>query len=100
MSEYLYGRCPTQLEGVTRHSRPFYFRARHGRWDLRVGPENAAPQYLDWAENEELIGDGEDPTIGEMLPADVDALITEYVGAGWVRSWEWVLAQSQGGQLR
>jgi hypothetical protein len=35
------GSCPAQASGRLGDGRPFYFRARHGRWDLSVGPAGA-----------------------------------------------------------
>lgn len=60
--DYLGGQCPLQAEG-TWDGTPFYFRVRHGRWQLGLGEdpvgETLKPQgrclkgelpaeYLDW----------------------------------------------------
>jgi hypothetical protein len=46
------GMMPNQIEG-TLNGKPFYFRARHGGWTLRVSPED-----------EEVIDSGESPSAG------------------------------------
>lgn len=85
MDEYSYGVEPTQLDGMKAGGQPFYFRARHGRWELWLGPVGAQPDYLNWWESATLVADGDDPTEGAMLPAAVDAILTEYLGSGWVK---------------
>lgn len=85
MDEYGYGVEPTQLEGMKAGGQPFYFRARHGRWDLWLGPEGAEPNYLSWWENATLVAEGDDPTEGAMPTAQVDAIVTEHLGPGWVK---------------
>lgn len=65
-----YGACPTQLHGTDKDGHSFYFRARHGDWDLEVDGK--------------LIASGEDRTGGMMDPDDVDKIVTEYLGAHWV----------------
>lgn len=79
-----YGACPTQLEGIARGGRPFYFRSRGGDWTLWAGPRNASPDYLEWCDHEELIATGNDETYGFMASGDVDAIVTEHLGSGWV----------------
>lgn len=79
-----YGAYPVQLEGLTPSGAPFYFHARHGAWHLWTGPKLADPDYLTWCEHEQLAGHGDDPTGGIMPPADVDRLITDHLGPGWI----------------
>lgn len=83
MNEYSYGVEPTQLDGMKAGGQPFYFRARHGRWDLWLGPVGAAPNYLSWWEKATLVAEGDDPTEGAMLPRQVDAIVAEHLGPGW-----------------
>ena len=85
MVEYSYGVEPTQLDGMKAGGQPFYFRARHGRWELWLGPLGAEPNYLSWWESATLAAEGDDPTEGAMLPAQVDDIVTEHLGPGWVK---------------
>lgn len=85
MNEYSYGVEPTQLDGMKAGGQPFYFRARHGRWELWIGPVDAEANYLTWRENATLVAEGDGPTEGAMFPAQVDAIVTEHLGPGWVK---------------
>lgn len=71
---HAYGSCPTQLSGITFDGVPFYFRARHGIWEL----------WAPWGNTDEvLVASGEDPTGGFMHADDVDAIVTRELGEGW-----------------
>ncbi|MGW4718906.1 hypothetical protein [Nocardia sp. NPDC004260] len=78
-----YGMCPTQLEGRAADGRPFYFRARHNSWVLRVGAPTDPDDYLGWHSHAEVIAEGDDPTGGCMDPEEVDRLVTAHLGEGW-----------------
>jgi len=82
-----YGACPTQLDGRGTDGRPFYFRARHGVWQLRVGAVSDPTEFTEWADWGTVVAEGEDPTAGFMPADDVDALITEHLGEGWGKRW-------------
>ena len=68
------GMCPTQSEG-TMSGNPYYFRARHGQWELRavkpgcdpVWPKNKEDMLLNWG--------GDDPSNGWMAEPDVMAIL-------------------------
>lgn len=92
----LYGACPTQLEGIARDGRPFYFRARGGNWQLWAGPQGATPDYLDWCDHEDLIAEGNDETRGFIVSTDVDAIVTQHLGSGWVA----IIAFTRSGSCR
>lgn len=67
---YLGGACPTQAEG-TIFGNPFYFRARHGTWDLTVTVPGSDPVMpAEWADVL-LYREGEDPAQGWMEEAQV-----------------------------
>ena len=68
--------CPTQWEGRWACSdRPFYFRARSGRWTLEVGPSGGATAYELWASQALLIAADEDDTGGCMEDDAVLAIL-------------------------
>jgi hypothetical protein len=76
-----YGQCPQQVEGIAKNGRPFYFRERGGEWTLDVGPVDAEPGYLMWCDSEESVAYGDwEPDCDE-----IDQLITQHLGAGWVQ---------------
>lgn len=71
---HAYGSYPTQLSGYTFDGVPFYFRARHGEWEL----------WAPYSRTEEvLVASGDDDTYGTMHADDVDAIVTRELGAGW-----------------
>ncbi|ANA85285.1 hypothetical protein BH769_gp82 [Gordonia phage BritBrat] len=71
---HAYGSYPTQLSGHTFDGVPFYFRARHGEWEL----------WAPYTRTEEvLVASGDDDTYGTMHADAVDAIITRELGAGW-----------------
>lgn len=81
--ESIGGMCPTQAEGrYTDSDRPYYFRARHGRWTLTVG-EPGWPTDFDLSDvvgwPDEHAASGDDPTRGAMAHADVLAIIAANV---------------------
>ena len=53
-----FGSMPNQAEGTV-HGKPFYFRARHGGWSLRVAPPGGDPVVYG-----EVVANGEDPSAG------------------------------------
>lgn len=57
------GACPTQSEG-TMNGQPYYFRARHGNWDLHMGGKAHIFEP-------EMVISGNDPTVGWMEDGDV-----------------------------
>jgi hypothetical protein len=70
--ESIGGACPTQADGRTADGRPFYFRARHGEWAIKVGPADAPTNYTNWpSRGEELVAHGDDPSGGFMEWVDV-----------------------------
>jgi len=72
--ESIGGVCPTQAEGEM-DGHPFYFRARHGNWDLCVvkpGADPVMPQ--DW-NDVVLHRSGNDPTDGWMEIEDVKSIL-------------------------
>lgn len=83
--ESLGGECPTQAEGrYTDSDRPYYFRARHGRWTLEVGDPGWPTDYCQWPDMDRphrhgLVAEGDDPTRGAMAHADVLAIIAANV---------------------
>lgn len=75
------GACPTQAEGVTADGRPYYFRARHGRWTLDVG-EVGWPEYCEWPGDvwdQKRIADGDDPSQGWMEDTDVLSILDQHL---------------------
>lgn len=83
-----YGVCPTQLEGRATDGRPFYFRARHKTWVLRVGAAGDPDDYINWAGHDEVIAEGDDPSGGCMDPVEVDRLVTAHLGEGWTSPYD------------
>lgn len=78
------GVCPTQAEGEM-DGNPFYFRARHGVWNLTVvkpGCDAAWPKKDDVL----LTLDGDDPTHGWMNDLDVMAILAAAFDAVTTRS--------------
>lgn len=74
---YLGGACPTQAEG-TMWGNPFYFRARHGYWDLTVTVPDGDPILpADWDTDVVLHLEGEDPNQGWMEEAQVMPILRE-----------------------
>jgi hypothetical protein len=78
-----YGVLPQQVEGLDSGGRPFYFRARHGEWELWRGPVGAEPDYLRWADRKELVAEGPDEG---LTPDAIDELLTARVGPGWTHA--------------
>lgn len=74
------GACPTQSEGVTAGGRPFYFRARHGEWVLRLGPQGAPADYSEWSDDAVVVALGDDPSGGWMEDAEVLAILDAHCG--------------------
>lgn len=68
------GMCPTQAEG-TMGGNPFYFRARHGSWELRVVKPGCDPVWPDNKEDLLLNWSGDDPSNGWMEEPDVMAVL-------------------------
>ena len=89
------GMCPTQAEGLLWDDRPFYFRARHGHWDLSVGEPGWPTDYSFWPRSGLLsnmvVGEGDDPTYGYMSEPKVRAVLDSVFGE-LHRAWqiEWV----------
>ena len=79
-SDFRYGMCPQQVEG-TSNMGPFYFRERHERWHLWVGPKDAPPDYVKWADRERLLTNG----YGPITPDEIDRVLTQYLGE-WRRN--------------
>lgn len=71
--------CPTQAEGKLTDGRMFYFRARHGTWDLRVSDE--ATDDVGDAVRGQAVADGDDETEGWMSPKAVAAIVLDQLGA-------------------
>jgi len=71
------GICPTQAEGITPWGTPFYFRARHGWWELHDQPTLAgAHDAAGWlGPGERLIAEGDDPANGWMERHEVEAIL-------------------------
>lgn len=79
--ESIGGACPTQADGRTGEDRPFYFRARHGWWALKLGPVGAPTCYVDWPDGvAELIAEGDDPSAGFMEWDDVLVHLDAHLG--------------------
>jgi hypothetical protein len=73
------GSCPAQASGRLGDRRPSSFRARHGRWDLSVGPAGATDDS--WIGLIELdVAEGSDPTNGYMSDEDVVAILELQLG--------------------
>lgn len=72
------GACPCQGEGLF-DGNHFYFRARHGEWQLDVtSPEHdPVDASLNWAPSL-YRATGDDPTNGYMLPETATQIITEH----------------------
>ena len=68
--------CPVQAEGRLDSGRPWYFRARHGEWVLRVGEPSD-----DNAVSSPCVADGLDPWDGFMPQAEAAARI--HAGLRW-----------------
>lgn len=68
------GMCPTQAEG-TIHGNPFYFRARHGIWQLTVVEPGCDAVMPANKEDVVLYRDGDDPTHGWMEESAVMAIL-------------------------
>jgi len=72
--------CPLQVEGTYRET-PFYFRARHGRWSLALGPDAVANAmdrqgWVCWGDPEP--DDQEDAgTFGTWLQERLDVLLEQ-----------------------
>jgi hypothetical protein len=52
----------TQAEGTLPDGRGFYFRAKHGAWDLEIAPASPLgppPARADWDRDGEIIAEGE-----------------------------------------
>ena len=75
------GACPTQAEGRTANDRPFYFRARHGEWDLRLGNATDPTYYPDWDGWGDIVASGEDGSEGWMDEAEVLAILDAHLPA-------------------
>jgi hypothetical protein len=73
------GECPTQAWGRLDDGRPFYFRARHGEWDLEIGPIGADTDGSWIGELRWVVARGIDPTGGRMPDEDVRAILIEYL---------------------
>lgn len=80
------GKCPTQAEGrYTETNRPYYFRARHGRWTLHIGNPDWPTDYREWPKDfltppYETVS-GPDWTHGAMSVTAVLAIIAANVPA-------------------
>lgn len=75
------GGCPTQADGRTSDDRPFYFRARHGEWALKLGNVGAPTCYVDWPDDgKTLVAEGDDPSGGFMDVDDVLAILDTHLG--------------------
>lgn len=69
---------PTQVEGRRKSDNsPYYFRARHGRWELLVGEPSFPTELLDWPDgwDEYVVARGEDETRGFMSDRAVRAVL-------------------------
>jgi len=82
VSDRSYGLCPAQLDGFTSDGRPFYFRSRHGAWTLHAGECGWVANICGWPQYgpEQIVARG---SVDVEDPDEIDALITEHVGAGW-----------------
>jgi hypothetical protein len=72
------GICPTQAEGITPWGTPFYFRARHGAWQLYDSPTlQGAHAAVEWCggTDERWLADGDDPSHGFMERHEVEAIL-------------------------
>lgn len=74
------GACPCQGEGCF-DGNPFYFRARHGEWQLDVSlpeydPVDASLIFVPGLYRSV----GDDPSDGYMLPETAVGIITEHYG--------------------
>lgn len=75
------GMCPTQADGLTPGGRPYYFRARHGRWTLDVGQPGWPVGLLDWPGDGEQVAAGDDPSHGSMTDDEVLVILDEHLTA-------------------
>jgi hypothetical protein len=64
------GACPTQAEGLWVNGHPYYFRARHGDWQLRVAEESDGDAVVG-----KWIAGGDDPSGGWMEDEAVLAIL-------------------------
>lgn len=72
------GFCPCQGEGWF-DGNPFYFRARHGYWQLDVSHPNSDPVDASLNDQPALYrAEGDDPENGYMLPEIATAIITKH----------------------
>jgi len=85
-----HGDLPTQAWGRTADGRPWYFRARHGRWTIEVGDDRSWPtNYAEWPRpdlafdqidwEQFVVAEGEDDTLGSMEADDVHDLLAEHL---------------------
>lgn len=81
--ESIGGACPTQAEGRTPDDRPYYFRARHGEWTLRVGEPGWPTCLLDWPDDGDgtYVDSGDDDTHGWMENPAVLAILDRNFGS-------------------
>lgn len=78
--ESLAGACPTQATGHCADGRPFYFWARHGDWELYVGP-SGAPTDGSWiGDSQWITARGCDPIEGRMPPDGVRTALRLHLG--------------------
>ena len=69
------GACPSQASGRLGDGRPFYFWARHGEWELEVGPPDGDMDG-DWiGEQRWVVAQGTDSTDGYMVEEDVRSIL-------------------------
>ena len=81
--ESIGGACPTQADGRTGDDRPYYFRARHGTWTLRVGEPGWLTDFCEWpARDTDPIASGVDLSKGFMDDEAVLAILDEHLGGG------------------
>jgi hypothetical protein len=78
--ENLGGAAPIQASGRLRDGRPFYFRARHGEWEIEVGPPGGAVDGAGVGERRWLVAKGADRSGGYMPEEDVRSLLRQHLG--------------------
>lgn len=81
------GVCPVQAEG-TINGKPFYFRARHGKWSLDIADSTFEAVDASMGGRASLChAEGKDDTVGYMKDKDVLVILWDTAIATRFSSW-------------